>query len=143
MRFIMKVFVYTLLAGFLLASTSMALANERYTSFDGQGLWTSDSSSPAVEVSIKGQYVYARFMDDNNFPAIRLKRFNTNLLNEYTEQFIKLQDYNKDGYLDIAVLKSSGYGGSDLCYSVFKFRPDFYTYEGRKSMTVCDNISDQ
>ena len=140
----MKILVNTLLTGFLLVSANMvAYANERYTSFDGQGLWTSDSNSPAVEVSIKGQYVYARFVSDNNFPAIRLKRFNSNLLNEYTEQFIKLQDYNKDGYLDIAVLKSAGYGGSDLCYSVFKFRPDFYTYDGRKSMTVCDNISAQ
>ena len=139
----MKLWIKSLLATILMIFSNTVFSNERYTSFEGQGLWTSDSSSPVVEVSIKGQYIYAKFIDDNNFPAIKLKRFNTNLLNEYTEQFIKFQDYNKDGYLDIAVLKSAGYGGSNLCYSVFKFRPDFYTYEGRKSLTVCNNASDR
>jgi len=137
----MKLWINGLLAMVLVMLSNTVFSNERYANFDGQGLWTSDSSSPAVEVSIKGRYVYAQFIDDNNFPAIKLKRFNTNLLNEYAEQFIKFQDYNKDGYLDIAVLKSAGYGGSNLCYSVFKFLPDFYTYEGRKSLTVCNNIS--
>ncbi|MEE9445751.1 MAG: hypothetical protein V3V19_08820 [Cocleimonas sp.] len=134
--FLMSLFFTTL---FLATTATNASANDRYISFDGQGIWSSDSSSPAVEVSIKGRYVYAQFVDENNFPALRLKRFNSSLLNEYTEQFVKLQDYNKDGYLDIAVLKSASYGGDSLCYSVFNFLPNLYTYDARKSMTVCEN----
>ncbi len=136
----MKLWLHWLGALVLVVHSNTVFSNERHFNFDGQALWASKSSSPAVEVTIKGRYVYAQFIDDNKFPAIRLKRFNANLLNEYTEDFIKLQDYNKDGYLDIAVLKSAGYGGSNLCYSVFKFLPDFYTYEGRKSLTVCDDV---
>ena len=129
----MKSFLITLLFGLTVSS---ATANNRYTNFDGQGVWTENSSSPAIEVTLKGSALYAK-LADQKLPAIRLKTINSRLLNEYTEQYIKMQDYSGDGYTDIAVLKSVGFAGANRCYSVFEYLPSFYSFRSRSSKTIC------
>ena len=129
----MKNFLITLLFSLTVSS---ATANNRYTNFDGQGVWTENSSSPAIEVTLKGSALYAK-LADQKLPAIRLKTINSRLLNEYTEQYIKMQDYSGDGYTDIAVLKSVGFAGENRCYSVFEYLPSFYSFRSRSSKTIC------
>lgn len=122
---------------FILVATN-AMSNDRYANYEAQGEWYSNSTNPAVKVFIRGSYVYAELRNrKQNLPATKLKRVNGVLLNEYTNQFIRIQDFNSDKFADIGVLKSVSYGGSNRCYSVFVYSPKFYTYKSKSSKTVC------
>lgn len=125
--------------GAFLTAFSLA-AHDRYVNYEGQGIWTSEINQPAVKVFIQASSVKVKLLSDsksNDLPAITLKRINSHLLNEYTSHFIKIQDFDKDGWMDIGVLKSAGVAGSKLCYSVFEYKPDFYSYSSRVTKTVC------
>lgn len=111
-------------------------ANSRYINAEGQKLWVSDEGEPVVEVFIKGASVFAK-VRAVDLPAIELKKINSNLLNENTEQFILIRDFNQDGLMDVGVMKSIGYGSGDRCYSVFEYKPAFYSFSSRVSKTVC------
>lgn len=121
----------------LIVATS-AIANNRYVNYEGQGVWSANSSTPAVRVYIKGSYIYARLNNRSlKLPPTKLKRVNGNLLNEYTADYIHIQDFNHDKFLDIGILKSVGYGGSNRCYAVFEYLPKFYSYKSRSRTTAC------
>lgn len=128
---------------FLLFGMFSASANNRSANAEGQGRWIYDQSNPAIEVFIQGSSVYAKTIGQSkssaspNLPAIKLKKVNSPLLNEYTEQFIKIQDFNNDMLMDIGILKSVGYGGGERCYSVFEYKPNFYSFSSRATKTVC------
>jgi len=128
---------------FLLLSMFNVSANNRYTNAEGQGKWIYDQSAPAIEVFIKGSSVYAKIYAQSksnasvDLPAIQLKKVNSPLLNEYTEEFIKIQDFNQDKLMDIGILKSVGYGGGERCYSVFEYQPNFYSFNSRATKTIC------
>lgn len=115
-------------------------ANNRYGSYEGQGRWSSASTTPVVEVYLKGAYIYAKsFIRSFDLPESQLKTINSNLLNEYKDQFILVEDFNNDSFNDIGVLKSAGLGGSPLCYSIFEYMPEFYVYRSKSNKTVCTN----
>lgn len=133
MKLIKTIFVFST---FLLAFS--AIANDRYTNYQAQGEWYSSVSNPSVKVFIKGTFLYAQAMDDRlNFPPVRLKRVSGRLLNEYTNEYIRIQDFNHDKYDDVGVLKSVSYGGSNRCYAIFEYQPGFYSYKSRSTKTVC------
>ena len=127
----------------LFLSMFNASANNRYINTEDQGKWIYDQSNPAIEVFIQDSSVYAKIITQSkssaseNLPGIRLKTVNSLLLNEYTEHFIKIQDFNNDAFADIGILKSVGYGGGDRCYSVFEYKPSFYSFSPRATKTVC------
>ncbi len=132
----MKTLVFIL--GMILFST--AQANNRYENYQGQGTWSFNSAKQSVQVFVKGAYVYAQTQKE--LPASRLKRFNSNLLNGFTEQFIVIQDVNNDGWQDVAVLKSVGFAGNGdsrnaRCYAVFEYVPGVYSFKTRPGKTVC------
>ncbi len=119
-------------------------ANNRYENYRGQGNWSFNSNKQAVQVFIKGSYVYARAQSQPPLPATRLKRVNSNLLNDYTGQYIVIEDFNHDGWQDVAVLKSIGFSGNrelayEHCYAVFDYVPAFYSFRSKASKTVCLN----
>lgn len=119
-----------------------AVATDRYENYEGQGVWNSVSSQPPVTVFIDGTAVKAKFLSDsseNELPAIKLKTISSLLLNEHTAEYIKINDYNDDGYHDIAVLKSIGNSGGKKCYSVFPYKPDYFSFSSRPIKTVCIN----
>lgn len=115
---------------------STAQANNRYTNYEGQGVWNSVSSQPVVRVTIQASTVKVN-TTSSNLPEISLKKVNSDLLNEYTEHYIRIQDYNNDGFVDIGVLKSAGLGGSKLCYAVYPYKANFYSFSARASKTIC------
>ena len=132
--------VKLLLSSMLISVFVSTLATDRYVNYESQGLWTSVSSKPAVKVFIEGSAVKAKLLTESSgadLPAIKLKTINSLLLNEYTEDYIKIQDFNNNGQVDIGILKSVGYGGSKRCYSVFEYQPDFYSYSSRATKTIC------
>jgi len=119
-------------------------ANNRYENYQGQGTWSFSSNKQSVQVFIKGSYVYAQAQNQKQLPAARLKRVNSNLLNDYTGQYIVIEDFNNDGWQDIGVLKSVGFTGNrelqyEHCYAVFDYVPGFYSFRSRPSKTVCLN----
>ncbi len=116
-----------------------ATATDRYVNYESQGVWSSVLSKPAVKVFIENSVVKAKLLTESkvDLPAIKLKKINSLLLNEYTEHYINLQDFDNDGLLDIGVLKSVGYGGGKRCYSVFEYKPDFYSYSSKVKKTIC------
>jgi len=100
--------------------------------------WFSNYGTPSVKVYIKNAFVYAQVSKRNlDLSATKLKYVNGRLLNEYDTDYIQIKDYNGDGYSDIGVLTSVGYGGSNQCYAVFEYLPDFYGYKTRSKKTVC------
>jgi len=115
-----------------------AIANDRYNNSEAQGVWKSAADSPALEVFIKGSSIYAKLGGKSqDLPAIRLRKINNNLLNEYTNEYIRLEDYNRDGLTDIAVLKSVGKRKNKHCYSVFEYKADFYSFSSHATKTIC------
>ncbi len=122
-------FLFTL----MVAATSLSASQN-------QTEWYSATGSPAVRVFVKGAYVYAQLDQGGlNDSAIKLKHVNGDLLHEYGADYIRIRDFNADGSFDIGVLTGAGYGGSDMCYAVFEYLPDFYAYKTRSSKTVCFN----
>lgn len=134
----MKVTNKIFLGLFVLFIAASATANDKYANFQGQGEWYSSASNPAVKIFIKGVHVYAESLNRKlNLSATQLKRVNGGLLNEYTNQYIKVQDFNHDGFDDIGVLKSVSYGAGTRCYSVFNYMPNYYSYKTKSTKTVC------
>lgn len=131
------------LCAFALNATR-AEANNRYENYQGQGVWSFDSDKQSIKVFIKGLSVYAQTRDSADLlPAIRLKKINSNLLNDYTDHYVLIEDFNNNGWQDIGVLKSVGFDGksvnsmSHYCYAVFEYQPDFYGFRAHSSKTVC------
>ena len=119
-----------------------ASTTDRYENYEGQGVWNSVSSQPPVRVFIDGTTVKVKLLtesSENELPAIKLKTISSLLLNDHTADYIKINDYNDDGYNDIAVLKSVGYSGNKKCYSVFPYKPDYFSFSSRPIKTVCIN----
>jgi hypothetical protein len=140
----MKISKIIFLSVSLLFSAASVQANNRYENYQGQGIWSFRSDKQAVQVFIKGSNVYAQVQSQTQLPATRLKRVNSNLLNDYTGQYIVIEDFNNDGWQDIGVLKSVGFTGNrecqgEHCYAVFEYVPGFYSFRSKASKTVCLN----
>ena len=98
-------------------------------------VWYSTSGSPNVTVAIDGTKVTATVWSD--IPSVDLQVVNTLLVDEFPNQYVKIQDYNKDGVLDVGIMKGVGYGGSNACYSVYEYDPVAFSYRNDATMTFC------
>jgi len=138
MKLINKIFFSLSILIVATVVTTAAIADIRGNNYNGQGEWYSNSATPAVKVFIKDAFVYVKLNNRKlNLSPVKLKQVNGNLLNEYTADYILIQDFTQDRFLDIGVLKSVGYGGSNRCYAVFEYFPKFYSYKSKSRKTVC------
>ncbi len=116
-----------------IALCSTAYANKE--SAEGSS-WHLDYGKPKVTVSVKKSKLMAEVW--SNIPATELQTLNSLLWNKHRNNYVAIKDYNKDGFMDISVIKGSGYGGSDICYSVYLYEPIVYSYNNTPSITVCE-----
>jgi len=140
MRFKMKQIKQTIFpfSAALGVALSLGIITTNLYAAGNQTEWFSNSGIPNVKVYIKNAFVYAQVSKrDLDLSANKLKYVNGRLLNEYGAEYIQIKDYNGDGYSDIGVLTSVGYGGSNQCYAVFEYLPNFYGYKTRSKKTVC------
>ncbi len=128
--------IFSLSVLLILAISMIPLANaDQQTS---QKEWYSYSNNPTVKAYIKGSFVYAQISTRNlEMPASKLKSISGYLLNEYGADYIHIEDLNHNGRLDIGILTSVGYGGSNPCYAVFEYSPSFYVFKTRSRKTIC------
>lgn len=135
------------LSAFILSVANIALAKDSYTDYKGKGVWESVASQPVFKVFIDKASVKAILLNqgsesdskNNQLPAIRLKSVNNVLFNEYAKDYININDFDHDGWLDVGILKSLGYGGGKRCYSVYQYKPELYSFSSRASKTACFN----
>ena len=115
----------------LVISTASATEENRE-----EASWYLGYGNPDVYITIVNSKINAQAW--SNTPAIQLQTFNQHLWEQSSDNYIKIKDYNKDGYMDIGVMKGSGYGGSDACYAIYIYSPVAYSYRNRPSMTACN-----
>ena len=89
-----------------------------------------------VTVTVRKSKLWAKVW--SNIPATELQSLNSLLWNKHRDDYVVINDYNKDGFMDIGVMKGSGYGGSNICYSIYLYEPIVYSYNNTSSITVCE-----
>jgi len=130
--------IFSFSASLIIAISAMSVISSPAFANSNQKVWYSNSSNPAVKVYIKGSFVYAQISNRSlDMPVTKLKYVSGNLLNEFGADYIHIKDFSHNGLLDIGVLTSVGYGGSNRCYKVYEYSPKFYVYKSRAKKTVC------
>ena len=74
----------------------------------------------------------------NNQPPVNLHRVNFPLLREWGTRYLKVNDYDRDGLLDLAVMTSAGRGGDNKCYAIYRYNPQTGQFRQRKSFDRCN-----
>jgi hypothetical protein len=97
--------------------------------------WHSGNAQFSVWVSILKTNVNVTVWSD--VPAVTLQKVNSHLWNTYGKQYVLINDFNRDGQLDIGIMEGAGVAGSDKCYAVYEYVPAHFSYRNTSSMMVC------
>ncbi len=117
--------------GFILSLTGLAFASDP----DRKKEWYSGEMNPEVWVSIKKSMVIVTVW--SNVPATTLQKTNTNLWKDFDDQYVLIEDFNKDGKTDVGVLEGADLAGGNKCYAVYEYAPPLLSFFDKPSMTVC------
>ncbi|MGB0849458.1 MAG: XAC2610-related protein [Thiolinea sp.] len=74
----------------------------------------------------------------NNTAAVKVSKVNLPLLREWGRYYLKINDYDRDGMNDLAILTTAGRGGKNLCYAVYRYNPRTGKFRERKSFDRCN-----
>ncbi|MGB1012036.1 MAG: XAC2610-related protein [Thiolinea sp.] len=74
----------------------------------------------------------------NNTAAVKVSKVNLPLLREWGRHYLKINDYDRDGMNDLAILTTAGRGGKNLCYAVYRYNPRTGKFRERKSFDRCN-----
>ena len=97
--------------------------------------WYSAKTNPEVWVSIKKSEVIVTVW--SNVPATILQKANSNLWKDFDDQYVLIEDFNKDGKTDVGVLEGADVAGGNKCYAVYEYAPAILSFFDIPSMTVC------
>ena len=85
------------------------------------------------------------FVEDNlllvqvgEHPPTQLEAINPFLARGWPRQYVLINDYDKDGLKDIAVLQSVGHGGLDRCYAIYRYNLQAEQFNSHKSFDRCN-----
>lgn len=124
---------------FVFIAFSILLTNSAFASNKSESghykTWHSGNGRLEVWVSIIKTNVSVTVWSD--VPAVTLQKVNSHLWNLYDKQYVLINDFNRDGQLDIGVMEGSGLAGNDKCYAVYEYSPKRFSYQNTSSMTVC------
>lgn len=73
----------------------------------------------------------------NNRPAVRVRALNLPLLREWERVYLLVNDFDRDGINDLAVLNTAGRVGQKRCYAVYRYNPATGSFRDRKSFDRC------
>lgn len=119
----------------LLMTLMSSFAGSQLAVAADQVVWYSTGTSPEVEVSLSGSELIATVW--GNIPAVSLQRVNTQLYETYSDLYVRIEDFNKDGVADIGVLSGASLGGGNLCYRVYEYVPLVYSYSNKPAFRWC------
>ncbi len=97
--------------------------------------WHSGNAQFGVWVSILKTNVSVTVWSD--VPAVTLQKVNSHLWSAYDKEYVLINDFNRDGQLDIGIMEGAGLAGNDKCYAVYEYVPIRFSYRNTSSMMVC------
>lgn len=127
-------FVFIVFTAVSVLVTDHALASNK-SEVGKYKLWHSGNGRMEVWVSIEKSDVNVTVWSD--VPVMTLQKVNSHLWETYGKQYISINDFNRDGQLDIGVMEGAGLAGNDKCYAVYEYMPEQFSYRSKSSMTVC------
>lgn len=74
----------------------------------------------------------------HNLPAVQVSSLNIPLLREWSRIYFKVDDYDRDGINDLAILQSVGRVGTERCYGIYRYNPATGTFRPKKSFDRCE-----
>lgn len=99
-------------------------------------VWYSKGNQPEVEVFLQDSKLLAKVWQD--IPPIVLQHLNSYLYEVYGRNYVRIDDFNKDEVTDIGILEGASLGGGSLCYAVYEYLPDFYSFKNKVSFSWCN-----
>lgn len=67
-----------------------------------------------------------------------LEALNPFLYSGWRNLYLKINDYDRDGLNDLAVLQSVGHGGFERCYAIYRYNPRSGQFNPQKSFDRCN-----
>lgn len=67
-----------------------------------------------------------------------LEALNPFLYSGWRQLYLKINDYDRDGLNDLAVLQSVGHGGIERCYAIYRYNPQLGQFNPYKSFDRCN-----
>jgi hypothetical protein len=71
-------------------------------------------------------------------PPVQVTSVNVPLLREWSRIYFKVNDYDRDGMNDLAILQSVGRVGTERCYGIYRYNPATGTFRTKKSFDRCE-----
>ena len=69
---------------------------------------------------------------------VRVGQLDSRLLNEWGHLYLRVNDYDRDGWQDLAIMTSAGRGQySQRCYAIYRYNPVSRQFRQRKSFDRC------
>ena len=100
-----------------------------------QKTWHSGNAQFSVWVSIIKTNISVIVWSD--VPAVTLQKVNSHLWSVYDKEYVLINDFNRDGQLDIGVMEGAGLAGNDKCYAVYEYVPTRFSFRNTSSMMAC------
>lgn len=73
----------------------------------------------------------------HNLPPVQVSSLNLPLLREWSQIYFKVDDYDRDGMNDLAILQSVGRVGTERCYGIYRYDPATGRFRPQKSFDRC------
>ncbi len=71
------------------------------------------------------------------WPPVQVTSLNIPLLRQWSQIYFKVDDYDRDGMNDLAILQSVGRVGTERCYGIYRYNPATRTFRSQKSFDRC------
>lgn len=76
-------------------------------------------------------------LQTRDLPAVQVSSANVPLLRQWESIYFKINDYDRDGLNDLAILQSVGRVGTQRCYAVYRYNPATGRFRQHKSFDRC------
>nr|CAA6817999.1 MAG: Unknown protein [uncultured Thiotrichaceae bacterium] len=74
----------------------------------------------------------------NHSQPVQVSSLNIPLLRQWNRIYFKVNDYDRDGMNDLAILQSVGRVGTQRCYGIYRYNPATGMFRNKKSFDRCD-----
>jgi len=73
----------------------------------------------------------------NGSQPVQVSSLNVPLLRQWNRIYFKINDYDRDGMNDLAILQSVGRVGTQRCYGIYRYNPAIGRFRNKKSFDRC------
>lgn len=114
---------------------ALPVANAEFVTNATQYLFRFDVT-PELEAFVSLQETRV-MVQTRHWPPVQVTSVNVPLLREWSRIYFKVNDYDRDGMNDLAILHSVGRVGTERCYGIYRYNPATGTFRRQKSFDRC------